>query len=156
MSPDRTTTPSRKRTTMNTRTERFGVSWEESYGYVQAVQRGDTIYLSGQVAHRGEELVAPAPVDEDGQVTDFANMGAQMRQCYANAAELLDRFGASLDDVVDEVLYVVDADAGDAAAGPVRKDAYGRPDPRVASTMVGTPRLAFPELLVEIKLVAHL
>jgi enamine deaminase RidA (YjgF/YER057c/UK114 family) len=58
MSPNRTTTPSRKRTTMNTRTERFGVSWEESYGYVQAVQRGDIVYLSGQVAHRGEELVA--------------------------------------------------------------------------------------------------
>jgi hypothetical protein len=38
---------------------------------------------------------------------------------------LLQRFGASLDDVVDEVIYVVDADAGDAAAGPVRKEAYG-------------------------------
>ena len=135
--------------------ESFGVPWEESYGYVQAVKRGDTIYLSGQVAHDGTKLVAPAPVNEDGLVTDFANMGKQLRQCYANAAELLKRFDASLDDVVDEVIYVVDADAGDAAAGPVRKEAYGRPDPQVASTMIGTPRLAFPELLVEVKLVAR-
>jgi enamine deaminase RidA (YjgF/YER057c/UK114 family) len=137
------------------RVESHGVAWEESYGYVQAVQRGDTIYLSGQVAHDGPDLVAPAPVGPDGRVTDFSNTAAQMRQCYANAARLLQRFGASLDDVVDEVLYVVDADAGDAAAGQVRKEAYGRPDPQVASTMVGTPRLAFPELLVEIKMVAR-
>jgi enamine deaminase RidA (YjgF/YER057c/UK114 family) len=136
--------------------ESHGVPWEESYGYVQAVRRGDTIYLSGQVAHDGAELVAPAPVDASGAVTDFANTGAQMRQCYVNAAKLLQRFGASLDDVVDEVIYVVDADAGDAAAGPVRKEAFGRPDPQVASTMIGIPRLAFPELLVEIKLIARI
>ena len=143
---------------MSTRqVERHGVPWEDSYGYAQAVRRGDTIWISGQVAHDGAELVAPAPVDADGRVTDTAtNTAAQMRRCYVNAATLLARFGASLDDVVEEVLYVVDADAGDAAAGPVRKEAYGRPDPQVASTMVGTPRLAFPELLVEIRFVAQL
>lgn len=139
------------------RTESHGVPWEETYGYVQALQRGDTIYVSGQVAHDGSAptLVAPAPVGPDGRVTDFGNTAAQMRQCYANAARLLERFGASLDDVVDEVIYVVDAAEGDAVAGEVRKEAYGRPDPQVASTMIGTPRLAFPELLVEIKLVAR-
>ncbi|MEV2252769.1 Rid family hydrolase [Streptomyces sp. NPDC050147] len=135
--------------------ETFGVPWEESYGYVQAVKRGDTIYLSGQVAHSGTEVIAPAPVDDAGRVTDFSRTGEQLRQCYANAAELLRRFGASLDDVVEEVIYALDVDAADAAAGPVRKAAYGRPDPQVASTMVGTPRLAFPELLVEVKLIAR-
>ncbi|MYV52254.1 Rid family hydrolase [Streptomyces sp. SID3212] len=136
--------------------ESFGVPWEESYGYAQAVRHGDTVYLSGQVAHDGKKLVAPAPVDADGLVTDFSLMGQQLRQCYANAAELLKRFGASLDDVVEEVLYVVDADAGDAAAGPVRKEAYGRPDPQVASTMIGITRLALPELLVEVRFTARL
>ncbi|MFC9428699.1 Rid family hydrolase [Streptomyces sp. NPDC056987] len=135
--------------------ESFGVPWEKGYGYVQAVRSGDTVYLSGQVAHDGTELVAPAPVDAAGSVTDFANTGEQMRQCYANAAELLRRFGASLDDVVEEVIYAVDVDAADAAAGPVRKEAYGRPDPQVASTMIGTPRLAFPELLVEVRFTAR-
>ncbi|MEU5951540.1 Rid family hydrolase [Streptomyces sp. NPDC047525] len=135
--------------------ERFGVPWEETYGYVQAVKRGDTIYLSGQVAHSGTDVVAPAPVNDAGLVTDFSLMGEQLRQCYANAAELLLRFGASLDDVVEEVIYALDVDAADAAAGPVRKEAYGRPDPQVASTMIGTSRLAFPELLVEVKFVAR-
>lgn len=135
--------------------EIFGVPWEENYGYAQAVKRGDTIYLSGQVAHDGERLVAPAPVDDAGRATDFASTGEQMRRCYANAAELLGRFGASLDDVVDEVLHVIDIDAAYAAAGTVRREAYGREDPRVASTLIGTPRLAFPELLVEIKFIAR-
>ncbi|GAA1650014.1 RidA family protein [Actinoplanes couchii] len=135
--------------------ERFGVSWEADYGYVQALRHGGTIYLSGQVAHDGPALVAPAPV-EAGRPADTANTAAQMRQCYANAATLLARFGASLDDVVDEVLYVVDADEGDRAAKVVRKEAYGRPDPQVASTMIGISRLAFPELLVEIKLIARI
>ncbi|WAU81824.1 RidA family protein [Streptomyces sp. Qhu-G9] len=81
--------------------ESFEVLWENSYGYVQAVSRGDTIHRSGQVAHEGTELVAPAPVDDAGLATDFANMGDQLRLCYANAPELPRRFGASLDDVVN-------------------------------------------------------
>jgi enamine deaminase RidA (YjgF/YER057c/UK114 family) len=123
---------------------------------VPAVQRGDTIYLSGQLAHEGSELVAPAPVDEHGKVTDFSNMGEQMRKTYANAQELLGRFGASLDNVIEEVVYVLDIDAAFAVAGPVRKAAYGREDPQVASTLVGITRLAFPEQLIEIKFVAKI
>jgi enamine deaminase RidA (YjgF/YER057c/UK114 family) len=138
----------------DSRTESFGVPWEESYGYVQAIRRGDTIYLSGQLAHDGATLVAPAPVDEHGAVTDLGNMGEQMRQAYRNAETLLQRFGASLADVVEEVVYVVDVDAAFAVAGPVRKAAYGRENPQVASTLVGTPRLAFPEQLIEIKMIA--
>lgn len=136
-------------------TENFGVPWEGIYGYAQAVKHGDTIYVSGQLAHDGDQLVAPAPVDANGAVTDFSAMEAQMRRSYENASELLKRFGASLADVVEEVLYVLDIDAAFAAAGPVRKAAYGREDPRVASTLVATTRLAFPQQLVEIKMVAR-
>ncbi|QRP42991.1 Rid family hydrolase [Amycolatopsis sp. FDAARGOS 1241] len=117
---------------------------------MQAIRRGDTIYLAGQLAHDGSELVAPAPVDENNKVTDFSNMEAQMRRAYVNAAELLRRFGASLDDVVEEVLYVLDVDAAFAVAGSVRKAAYGREDPQVASNLIGVTRLAFPQQLIEI------
>jgi enamine deaminase RidA (YjgF/YER057c/UK114 family) len=139
----------------STRVENLGVPWEDAYGYVQAIQRGDTIYVSGQLSHQGSELVAPAPVDEHGAVRDFSAMGEQMRQTYLNAEELLRRFGASLDDVVEEVLYVLDIDAAFAVAGRVRKAAYRREDPQVASTLVGVTRLAFPEQLLEIKFVAR-
>ena len=134
--------------------ENFGVPWESAYGYVQAIRAGDTVYLSGQLANRGEELVAPAPADASGVVTDFSGMGEQMRQTYVNAAELLKRYGASLDNVVEEVLYVLDMGAAFEVAGPVRKAAYGREDPQVASTIVEVSRLAFPEQLLEIKFVA--
>jgi enamine deaminase RidA (YjgF/YER057c/UK114 family) len=138
------------------KTENFGVPWEEGYGYVQAIQHGDTIYVSGQLSNDGPELHAPAPVDENGTITDFGNMGAQMERTYANAKQLLGRFGATLDNVVEEVLYVRDIPAAFAVAGPVRKAAYGREDPQVASTILGTTGLAFPEQLIEIKMIAKL
>lgn len=139
----------------NLRVENSGVPWESGYGYVQAIQHGDTIYISGQLANKGSELVAPAPVDEDGKVADYSNMGEQMRQTYVNALELLKRFGASLDNVVEEVLYVLDVDTAFAVAGSVRKAAYGREDPQVASTVLGVTRLAFPDQLIEIKFIAR-
>lgn len=135
--------------------ESFGVPWENDYGYVQAIRRGDTIYVSGQLSNKGTELAHAAPVGENGKVTDFSNMEGQMRQSYANAAELLARFGASLDDVVEEVIYVLDVDAAFAVAGPVRKEAYGKDVPQVASTLLGVTRLAFPAQLIEVKLIAR-
>ncbi|MEV4622097.1 Rid family hydrolase [Asanoa sp. NPDC049573] len=137
------------------RTENFGVPWEESYGYVQAIKRGDSIYVSGQLANDGADLVAMAPLDDEGQIADAGNMADQMRQAYRNADVLLRRFGASLDDVAEEVIYTLDIDAAFQAAGPVRKAAYGRADPQVASTLVGATRLAIPGQLVEIKMVAR-
>jgi enamine deaminase RidA (YjgF/YER057c/UK114 family) len=158
--PDNPRTPMKEKAmsaaeTPDTRTENFGVPWEEGYGYVQAIKRGDTIYLSGQLSHDGADLVAPAPLDEDRHVRDHSNMREQMEQTYRNAEALLGRFGASLAHVVEEVLYVLDVDAAFAVAAPVRKAAYGREDPQVASTLVGTPRLAFPEQLIEIKMIAR-
>ena len=44
-----------------------------------------------------------------------------MRQSYANAKKILPEFGATLDNVVEEVPYVTDMEKAFAAAGPVRK-----------------------------------
>jgi hypothetical protein len=51
-------------------------------------------------------------------------------------------------------VYVTDMDTAFAAAGPVRKEAYGSERPEVASTIVVTPRLVLPTQLIEIKFVA--
>jgi enamine deaminase RidA (YjgF/YER057c/UK114 family) len=50
-------------------------------------------------------------------------MAEQMRVTYANAAKILAQFGATLDDVVEETLYVLDVDEAFAVAGKVRKEA---------------------------------
>src|SRR3546814_7049060 len=82
-------------------------------------------------------------------------MGEQMRVAYANAAKLLARFGATLDHVVEETLYVLDVDAAFAAAGKVRKEAYATARPQCASNLIGVSRLAFPEQLTEIRSEEH-
>jgi len=61
-----------------------------------------------------------------------------------------------LNDVVEEVLYVTDMEKAFAAAGPVRKEAYGSTLPAVSSTILVTPRLALPTQLIEIKFLAGL
>lgn len=129
--------------------------WEAEYGYAQALKVGDTIYLSGQVSNDAEgNIVGAAPLDDQDRILDHGNMAIQMKQAYENARQLLQKYGADLDNVVEEVLYVTDMDAAFEVAGPVRKQAYAAEMPAVASTLVVTPRLALASLLVEIKFVA--
>ena len=135
------------------KTSSFGVAWESLYGYVQAVQVKDTLYVSGQLSHDREgNLIAPAELDQHGKPADFSAMEAQMRQTYQNIVELLAEFGASLDNLVEETLFVIDVPAAFAAAGPVRKAFYGTERPQVASNLIGVSGLAFPQQLIEITL----
>jgi enamine deaminase RidA (YjgF/YER057c/UK114 family) len=82
-------------------------------------------------------------------------MGAQMAQSYANIKKILANYGATMDNIVEEVVYVTDMGAAFAVAGEVRREAYGGA-PVVASTILVTPRLAFPDQLIEIKAIARL
>jgi enamine deaminase RidA (YjgF/YER057c/UK114 family) len=135
----------------------FGMPWEDQYGYVQALRVDDTIYVSGQLSHDEQgNIVGAAPLDDGGKIRDHSNIEPQMRQTYANAKKILNEFGATLDNVVEEVLYVTDMDKAMGVAGPVRKEAYGSEKPQVASTILVTPRLAFPTQLIEIKFIAKL
>ena len=120
----------------------FGMPWEDQYGYAQAVRVGDTIHLSGQVSH-----------DDAGNIVGKGDMEAQMRQAYANVRKLLGMFGATMDDVVDEILFVTDMEAAFAAAVNCRREVFSG-TPVVASTIVQIQRLAFPELMIEIRCVA--
>ncbi|MGE7468573.1 RidA family protein [Bosea sp. NPDC003192] len=129
----------------------FDLPWEDTYGYAQAIKVGDTIYVSGQLSHDEKgDLVAPASLDGNGLPIDFSMMEPQMRATYANAARILARFGATLENIVEETLYVLDVDAAFAVAGAVRKEAYGAVKPRCASNLIGVSRLAFREQLIEI------
>ncbi|WP_075293305.1 Rid family hydrolase [Pararhizobium arenae] len=132
-------------------TANHGVPWEKAFGYAQAVRVKDTIYISGQLSHDASgNLVAPAKVDAAGKPESFENMDQQIRQTYENARILLERFGASFDDVVEETLYVLDVDAAFGPAAAIRKAVYGSDVPQVASNIIGVNRLAFPQQLVEV------
>ncbi|MDH4558370.1 RidA family protein [Pseudomonas sp. BN417] len=135
----------------NKQTAYWGVSWEEAYGYPQARRVGNEIYVSGQFNHDEEgHLVAPAPLNADGKPSDFSTMGEQMRVSYDNISKLLALYGATMQDVVEETLYVLDMDAAFAVVGKVRKAAYGTERPQCASNIIGVSRLAQRPQLIEI------
>ena len=119
----------------------LGMPWEDTYGYAQAVQVEETIYLAGQVGH-----------DDQGNVQ--GDMEIQMRSAYANVEKVLAQHGASIDDVVDETLFVTDMDAAFAARARMKDEIFSAAV-RPASTIVEVQRLAFPELMVEIKCIAR-
>jgi 2-iminobutanoate/2-iminopropanoate deaminase len=123
-------------------TKSLGMAWEKEYGYSQAVKVGDTIHLSGQVSH-----------DDKGNIVGPGDMGVQMRQAYANVEKLLLQYGATIDNIVDEVLFVTDMDAAFAARVKCRQEVFSG-NPVLASTIVQIQRLAFPELTVEIRCIA--
>src|ERR1700755_944286 len=135
----------------------FGVPWEDAYGYAQAFKVGDTIHFSAQLSHDEKgNLIAPASLDESGKPAEFSMMEQQMRTTYANAVKLLARFGATLDNVVEDTLYVLDVASSFAVLGKVRKEVYGTVRPQCASNLIGVTRLAFPEQLIEISFKAVL
>jgi 2-iminobutanoate/2-iminopropanoate deaminase len=130
--------------TINKETKSLDMPWEKEYGYAQAVKVGDTIYVSGQVSH-----------DDKGNIVGQGDMEAQMRQAYANIQKLLAQYGATLKNVVDEILFVTDMDAAFAAAIKCRQDIFSG-TPVIANTIVQIQRLAFPELMIEIRCVAKI
>lgn len=130
--------------TINKQIKSFGMPWEKEYGYAQALKVGDTIYVSGQVSH-----------DETGKIVGVGDMEVQMRQAYTNIKKLLAHYGATMDNIVDEILFVTDMNTAFAAAVKCRQDIFSGM-PIIASTIVQIQRLAFPELMIEIRCVAKL
>ena len=90
--------------TISKEAKSLGMSWEKEYGYCRAVKVDDTIYVSGQVRH-----------DYKGNIVGRGDMEAQMRQAYANIEKVLAQYGATMDNIVDELFFVTDMDAAFAA-----------------------------------------
>ena len=110
----------------------------------QAVQVDDIIYLSGQVG-----------VDErDGAPDDIV---AQAVLAYQNVKTVLAEFGATLDNVVEETVFVTDMAETMSQVQEIfdaRASAYGQ-RPEVAQTLVGVSALVDPAFKIEIKCTAH-
>lgn len=124
----------------NKKAEGFGMPWEGIYGYAQAVKKGNTVWISGQLGH-----------NEKGELAE--GMEAQMKQTYANIKELLSRYDMTMENVVEEVIYAMDMTTAFEARKNFKTEFYDNPE-SVASTMVGVSGLALPGQLVEIKIVA--
>ncbi|MBL3547067.1 Rid family hydrolase [Chryseobacterium sp. KMC2] len=124
----------------NKTAEGLGMPWEDIYGYAQAVKKGNTVWISGQLGH-----------NKNGELAE--GMEDQMKQTYANIKELLSRYDMTMENVVEEVIYAMDMATAFEARKNFKTEFYNYPK-SVASTMVGVSGLALPGQLVEIKIVA--
>ncbi len=114
-----------------------GWGWDDTFGFSQAVQAGDFLFIAGQVA-----------LDSDGNIVGKGDMKAQTKQVFENTKAILDSAGATFDDIVDLTLFVVDV----SRIKEIReaRSEYIKQDPP-SMTAVGVTRLIMPELLLEMK-----
>jgi len=112
-------------------------------GYTHIVEvngPGKTVYISGQIA-----------LDKDGNVVGAGNMKAQAEQVFKNLQSALEAAGAKFSDVVKMNTYITDMEQAPAVR-EVRARYFGDTTP--ASTLVQVVRLARPEFLLEIEVIA--
>ena len=115
---------------------------EKAFGYAQAVKLGNVVHVAGTLS-----------VDDSFAPLHPGDMGAQIAAIYRSVERTLAEFGASLSNIAKETIFVTDMDAF-LAANAVRLQALGGNYP--ATTAVEVKRLAFPECMIEIEIVAAL
>jgi enamine deaminase RidA (YjgF/YER057c/UK114 family) len=118
--------------------------WSKAYGFSQAIkltEPRDWLVCSGQTA-----------IGPDGSVPRSADMGEQVRLALENVVTVLEAGGMTPADIVKVKIYTTDVDACIGVLGATMQEVLGSILP--ASTLLGVPRLAFPELMIEIEVMA--
>ena len=113
--------------------------------FSQGVQVGNVLTMAGQIA-----------VDDNGNTPD--DLKSQMIMCYENILKILDHFGGTLENVVDETWFVTDIDECMENVSEIfaeREKIYGcKRD--VSQTWMGVNALGETNLKIEIKCIAHI
>jgi len=116
------------------------------YHHITIAEAGRTAFLAGQ-----------CPLDASGTLVGDGDLNAQIDQIAANAMTALTAVGATPDQVVRTVIYVVSDDRSALSAtwdrlnqSPIAA-AF-----TTASTLLGVAQLGFPGQLVEVDLTAAL
>jgi enamine deaminase RidA (YjgF/YER057c/UK114 family) len=118
--------------------------WSKGFGFSQAIKLTEPrewLVCSGQTA-----------MGPDGSLPASADMGDQVRVALDNVVAVLSAGGMSPADIVKSTIYTTDVDAIIGVLAPAAQKILGSNLP--ASTLIGVSRLAFPELKVEIEVVA--
>lgn len=115
----------------------------EPTGYTHVVEvtgPAKTVYIAGQIAF-----------DKDGKIVGAGDMKAQAEQVFKNLQAALRAAGATFADVVKMNTYVTDMEQAPAVR-EVRARYFGTTMP--ASTLVQVVKLARPELMIEVEVIA--
>ena len=113
--------------------------------FSQGVQVGNVLTMAGQIA-----------VDDNGNTPD--DLKSQMIICYENILKILDHFGGTLENVVDETWFVTDIEECMENVSEIfaeREKIYGC-KPEVSQTLIGVNALVQPNLKIDIKCIAHI
>lgn len=117
-----------------------GLLTPTGYSHVVSTRGGRTIYIAGQIA-----------LDAQGNLVGKGDLAAQTRQVFANLEVALKAAGATFANVVKTNYYLRDASQV-AVVREVRAKYFTRELP--ASTLIEVPRLAQPDFLIEIEVIA--
>jgi reactive intermediate/imine deaminase len=118
-----------------------GLSTPTGYSHVVSARGGKTIYIAGQVAF-----------DAKGQLVGKGDLAAQTRQVFENLATALKAAGATFSNVVKTNYYM--RDASQVATVREIRSKYFSSAELPASTLVEVSRLANPDFLIEIEVIA--
>ena len=121
----------------------LGIPWEKEFKTMASVQARDMIAVAAQLGWDEQGIVKGETVE------------VQMRQAYVNIGKLLDYHGATIGDVIEEIVFVTDMKAALAVAQKVRHEVFGD-GATVASSIVEVGRLTDPKALVAIRATAKL
>jgi len=119
----------------------FGMPWEASYGFAQAVRAGSTLCISGQLSH-----------DMEGTFVGEGDFELQVRTAFFNFERVLAHFGASKEQVVETTVLVKDLREHFDDIARLHAEYFEQHRP--TSTLIGVADLALPPQLVEIAGVA--
>ena len=117
-----------------------GAKWEDIVGYSRAVKMGNTIEVTGTVA-----------VDDSNNLVGGDNAYEQTKFIIQKIEKVLQRAGASLNDVIRTRMFVTDIS---------RWEEYGKAhgeffkNIKPCTTMVEVSKLISPEYLIEIEATA--
>jgi enamine deaminase RidA (YjgF/YER057c/UK114 family) len=119
--------------------------FEASWGFVQAVGVGDWIFVSGTVS-----------IDDQGVPRAPGDMAAQVKNAYEDVAASLAAHGATMSNIVREALFTTDLPRFIAEGAPARLEAYRGHSLPASAPWLEVPRLAQPEFLFEVEVIARL
>ncbi len=114
-----------------------GAPWENIVGYSRAVKAGNNIEISGTVA-----------LDDSGALVGEGDPAEQTRAIIRKAANVLERLGSGLHEVVRTRIYVTDIRQWE-SVGKAHGEFFSSIKP--ATSMLQVAALIRPEYLVEIE-----
>ena len=120
----------------------MGIPWGSGYGFSRRLRSTIQFMSLGRSTTTRRGKLYPG------------DMEGQMRQAYGNVRRVLAHFGATIENVVVEILFVVDMESAIEARGHLKDEVFGQ-SILPAAIIIQIQRLALTGFMVKIRIVAR-